>query len=66
MSGHEQSQQQDRDEAQGHKPDPQEVARAVAPGEDDGTQQDTPPGGDVRTVYANDRNPGDAEPSAPQ
>jgi hypothetical protein len=27
--------------------------------------ENTPPGGDVRAIYANDRDPGDAEPDQP-
>jgi hypothetical protein len=34
----------------------------AAPGED----EPAPPGGDVRTVYTQDRDPGSPEPEAPQ
>lgn len=41
-----------------------DVARAAGNGE--GAQQGDPPGGDVRTVYENERQPGQAEPRSRQ
>ncbi|HEY8597618.1 MAG TPA: hypothetical protein VIL85_04265 [Thermomicrobiales bacterium] len=64
MGSHGQSGQQGQDEAQGDQTDPQEVARGTNAGEGNAAEQDTPPGGDVRTVYSNDRDPGDAEPAS--
>lgn len=52
---------QDREPRRGRS-DPQGAAR-TRPG---GRGDETPPGGDVRAVYAAERDPGEAEPEAPR
>jgi hypothetical protein len=42
-----------------------EMAPAAGGGDKRQKGQDIPPAGDVRTVYANDRDPGEAEPDQP-
>lgn len=45
----------------------EDAAKAAGRGEGGAhdSSQGTPPGGDVRTVYSNDRDPGEAEPETP-
>lgn len=47
----------------GEAEDPDEFARAAGRGE--GADEGTPPGGDLRTVYQNEREPGEATPTKP-
>jgi hypothetical protein len=64
--------QQERERTQQTTQEPtvkwEEHTRAA--GNREGIPQDeaeqTPPGGDVRTIYSNDRDPGDAEPDQRQ
>jgi hypothetical protein len=66
MSGQGQLRGQEQSEAPGDQRDQQEVARAAGTGEGGASPQDTPPGGDVRTVYSSDRDPGETKPEPPQ
>ncbi len=75
--GHE-TQQHEEGEAGGAEIDLQDVAQAsgralpdlnlrpLASPETSAMADDTPPGGDVRTVYSADRDPGDPMPATPQ
>ncbi len=46
----------------------EEAARIIGGGDfaAPGEEEPAPPGGDVRTVYTQDRDPGSPEPEAPQ
>jgi hypothetical protein len=55
----------ERDERQApteQQDDPGNDPVARAGGNDEGDSEETPLGGDVRTIYAEDRAPGEAEP----
>jgi hypothetical protein len=63
-----QERERNRDAAQGPKVKWEDHTRAA--GNREGLPQEeaenTPPGGDARTIYSDDRDPGDAEPERPQ
>jgi hypothetical protein len=44
----------------------EEAARIIGGDYAEPREEGTPPGGDVRTVYTQDRDPGSPEPEAPQ
>jgi len=55
----------ERDERQvpaERRDDPSDAAVAHARGEEEEEKEATLPGGDVRTIYSEDRTPGEAEP----
>ena len=61
-------QQERRDPDQAGTETTEETQRIIGGGdyEEPGEEEDIPPGGDVRTVYMQDREPGAPEPGAPQ